>query len=275
MRKMAKTSKIPQTRKRFGQHFLESVWADKVIRAIAPQKTDRFLEIGPGQGVLTLRLAPLVDQLLAIEIDRDLVASLTPRLPANASLISGDVLEAALPEVLAGLPDPIRIAGNLPYNISSPIIFRVLELQARRQVLDATFMLQREVAVRIAAHAGSKDYGVLSVLVQWQADVERLLELPPGAFRPPPAVRSSLLRLRFRPPRAPVREPAVFERLVRGIFTKRRKTMSNALADIAAESGLRAPQVLAEAEIDGRRRPETLEIVEMARLADVLSSQRK
>src|SRR5687768_11393755 len=110
-----------RTRKRFGQHFLEPVWADKVVAAIAPNADDLFLEIGPGPGVLTLRLAPRVSRLVAIEIDRDLIAELTPKLPANASILEGDVLEIDLESALPRGGNPIRIAGNLPYNISSPI----------------------------------------------------------------------------------------------------------------------------------------------------------
>ena len=122
---------MPHARKRFGQHFLEPVWADKVVKAIAPSPGDVFLEIGPGTGVLTLRLAPRVSRLIAIEIDRDLIADLSPRLPANASIVAADVLEADLPSLLS-LADPltpIRVAGNLPYNVSSPILFRLLQLQ--------------------------------------------------------------------------------------------------------------------------------------------------
>ena len=160
-----------RTRKRFGQHFLEPVWADKVVDAIAPAPDDVFLEIGPGPGILTLRLAPKVSRLVAIEIDRDLIAELTPRLPSNASIVAGDVLDIDLDAALPQSDTPIRVAGNLPYNISSPILFRLLELESRRPVTDATLMLQREVADRIVAKPGTAEFGVLSVLVQWRADV--------------------------------------------------------------------------------------------------------
>ena len=259
------------TRKRFGQHFLEPVWADKVVDAIAPRSEDVFLEIGPGPGILTLRLAPRVSRLTAIEIDRDLIAGLAPALPANATIVSGDVLELDLREIL---PDgaPIRIAGNLPYNISSPILFRVLELGAQRPVTDATFMLQREVADRIVARPGTPEYGVLSVLMQWQTDVCRLLAIPPGAFRPPPEVRSALIRMRFRPTPFPLKDPALFQGMVRSVFTQRRKTLANALAPFAASLGAESTAALTSAAIDPRRRPETLEVIEMARLADTLAA---
>ena len=263
-----------RTRKRFGQHFLEPVWADKVISALAPSSDDRVLEIGPGAGILTLRLAPRVERLVAIEIDRDLIAALTPQLPPNASIVSGDVLEIDLYHALPPDDRPIRIVGNLPYNISSPILFRVLDLESQRPVSDATLMLQREVADRILAKPGTAEFGVLSVLVQWRADVTKLLSIPPGAFRPPPDVRSALIRLAFRPPPFAMRDPALFERMVRSMFTQRRKTLSNALGPFAVELGTHPARALAAAGVDGTRRPETLEVIEIARLADCFAAER-
>lgn len=261
-------------RRRFGQHFLEPVWADKVVRAIAPGRDDVFLEIGPGRGILTLRLASRVSRLIAVEIDRDLVADLLPRLPANASVITGDVLGVDLAAALSsvGGSTPVRVAGNLPYNVSSPILFRLLQLQHQRALTDLTLMLQREVADRLVAQPGTAEYGVLSVLVQWRADVTRLLTLPPGAFRPPPGVTSAVVRAVFRPSPLPVIDGGVFERMVRGMFTQRRKTLGNALAAFAGERGIPPARALREAGIDPKRRPETLEIVEMARLADVFAA---
>ncbi len=265
------------TRKRFGQHFLEPVWADKIVKAIHPSRTDLFLEIGPGPGVLTLRLAPAVAALVAVEIDRDLIASLAPKLPANCSIVSGNVLDIDLVSVLSSFDPsvPVRVAGNLPYNISTPILFKLLALARERLLSDATLMLQREVADRIVARPGTAEYGVLSVLVQWRADVSRVLTLPPGAFRPPPAVRSAVVRLAFRSPLFPVADEALFEQMVRGMFTQRRKTLANALARFAAEIGNTAGTALRDAMIDPRRRPETLEIVEIARLADVFAAGRR
>jgi 16S rRNA (adenine1518-N6/adenine1519-N6)-dimethyltransferase len=265
---------MAHTRKRFGQHFLEPVWADKVVAAIAPQPEEVFFEIGPGAGVLTLRLAPKVLRLIALEIDRDLIAGLAPKLPANASIVTGDVLDADLIALLSAIDSatPVRIAGNLPYNISSPILFRLLDLHRHRPLTDATLMVQREVADRITAQPGTAEYGVLSILVRWRADATRLLALPPGAFRPPPAVRSAVIRLAFRPPALPVVDEGVFERMVRRMFTQRRKTLSNALAPFGVDMGIPAPEALGAAGIDPRRRPETLEIVEIARLADVFAA---
>ncbi len=261
---------MTRPRKRFGQHFLEPVWADKVVAAIAPSAGDSFLEIGPGPGILTLALAPKVARLVAVEIDRDLAAALAPRLPSNATIVTADVLDLDVHAALtnAGVSGPIRIAGNLPYNISSPILFRLLALASERPVNDATLMLQREVADRIAAKPGTAEYGVLSVLVQWRTDVVRLLTIPPGAFRPPPDVRSALIRLTFRAPSVAVKDPSIFERMVRSMFTQRRKTLANALAAFGQETGTDPAELLARAGIDSRRRAETLEIVEIARLAD-------
>jgi 16S rRNA (adenine1518-N6/adenine1519-N6)-dimethyltransferase len=261
------------TRKRFGQHFLEAVWADKVAHAIAPSPGDVFLEIGPGPGILTLKLAPKVAQLIAIEIDRDLIASLAPKLPSNARIVEGDVLDLDIAAELPPGNTPIRVAGNLPYNISSPILFRLLELESRRPVRDATLMLQREVADRIVAKPGTGEYGVLSVLTQWRADVVRLLAIPPGAFRPPPEVRSALIRLTFRPPAFELRDAGLFERMVRSMFTQRRKTLANALGAFATERGVDVHRALADAGVDPRRRPETLEVIETARLADIFAAE--
>ena len=260
------------TRKRFGQHFLEPVWADKVVAAIEPLPDDVMLEIGPGAGILTLRLAPRIARLIAIDIDRDLIAALGPKLPPNASLIAGDVLDIDLADALPADASAIRIAGNLPYNISSPILFRILDLASRRRVKDATLMLQREVADRISARPNTAEYGVLSVLLQWRTTVDRLLAIPPGAFRPPPDVRSALIRLTFRPPPFELADEALFERMVRSMFTQRRKTLANALAPFAAATAANAARVAAAAGIDPRRRPETLEVIEIARLADTFAA---
>lgn len=260
-----------RARKRFGQHFLQPAWADKLVAAIAPQPGDRFLEIGPGAGVLTLRLAPHVAHLTAVEVDRDLAAALAPQLPGNVELVVADVLDLDLGPLLAG--GGWRAAGNLPYNISSPILFTLLDAYRRHGVLlDATLMVQREVADRIAARPGTGDYGVLSISVQRHADVRRVLTLPPGAFRPPPKVHSAVVALTFHPPAVGLLDEATFEKMVRSIFTQRRKTLSNALAPFATSRGLDPRAVLAAAGIDPVRRPETLQLPELARLADCLTT---
>jgi 16S rRNA (adenine1518-N6/adenine1519-N6)-dimethyltransferase len=258
--------------KRFGQHFLQAAWADKLVTAIHPQPGDRFLEIGPGPGALTLRLAPRVAHLTAIEIDRQMVEALGPRLPPNVVLVLADFLEFDM-AALAGIP-PLRIAGNLPYNVSSPILFKLIDAhRTHGGIADATLMLQREVADRLAAVPGTKDYGVLSILVQLHADVRTVLALPPGAFRPAPRVHSSVVRLDFRPPAVPIPDERAFVSMVRSMFTQRRKTLSNALRAYAESRGRSVPAALAHAGVDPRRRPETLQLTELSRLAEFFAAE--
>ncbi len=262
-----------KARKRFGQHFLEAAWVRKVVDAIRPAPDDVFLEIGPGRGALTFQLAPRVRRIVAVEIDRDLAALLEREAPPNVRMVTADVLDTDLRALLAGERAPVRVAGNLPYNISSPILFRLLAVaDAGRLLSDATLMLQREVAERLAARPGTGDYGVLSVMVQLHAEVTRPLILPPGAFRPPPRVSSALVRLAFRPPKVPVPAPSLFAEMVRSMFEQRRKTLGNALERFAGTRGWQAGEALAKAGIEARRRPETLELAEIARLAEVFAS---
>ncbi|MEQ1758664.1 MAG: 16S rRNA (adenine(1518)-N(6)/adenine(1519)-N(6))-dimethyltransferase RsmA [Vicinamibacterales bacterium] len=249
----------PRPRKRFGQHFLEAAWVTKLIDALNAAPTDTFLEIGPGRGALTLPLAPRVGRLIAVEIDRDLAASLPSVLPSHARVVCADFLDVDLAQLLADESRPVRVVGNLPYNVSSPILFKLLRASDQGRTLsDATVMLQREVAERLAATPGSSDYGALAVQTALTADVERLLTLPPGAFRPPPKVWSAVVRLRFRPPTFEVGSPATFERIVRGVFLQRRKTLANALKPVAHALGVNAIDLIDKAGLDGSVRPETL-----------------
>ena len=163
----------------------------------------------------------------------------------------------------------LRIAGNLPYNISSPILFKLL--RASHGIVDATVMLQREVADRLVAKPGTKDYGLLTIFTAAQADVERVLTLPPGAFRPVPKVHSAVVRLRFKPSVIPERTRAVFDPMVRSMFTQRRKTLGNALRPFAESAGREASAVLLAAAIDPARRPETLTLAEIIRLASMFA----
>jgi 16S rRNA (adenine1518-N6/adenine1519-N6)-dimethyltransferase len=258
-----------RARRRFGQHFLEPAWADKLVAAIEPKPDERFLEIGAGPGALTLELAPRVAHLTAIEVDRDLAAALGPDLPSNVELVVADFLDLDLARFLEAAP--VRVAGNLPYNLSSPILFKVIDVARTSRIVDATFMLQREVAERLAARPGSGDYGVLSISVQLHADVRRMLTLPPGAFRPAPKVHSAVVRLTFRPPPAPPRDERVFEAMVRSMFTQRRKTLANALGPFSEGRNIRPVAALEGAGIDPSRRPETLDLAELTRLADRFS----
>src|SRR5262249_52942312 len=152
--------------------------------------------------------------------------------PPSLTVVVGDFLQADWP-LSQAIEGPIRVVGNLPYNVAAPILFKLADwYRSGAPLSDATLMLQREVAERLTADPGSREYGVLSVLIQHGADVQLLLSLPPGAFRPSPKVRSSLVRLRFHAPTPPVRDPSAFRRLVQAVFTRRRKTLSNALLAI-------------------------------------------
>ena len=299
-----------QIRKRFGQHFLEPAWVDKVIRAISPQPDDTFIEIGPGRGALTRPLAARVKAVIAYEIDRDFAAALRAAALPNLTVVEGDFLQIAgigqRPNNSQGRatehqrsdgqplatdcrrpgrddrrptsddqrPTAIRVAGNLPYNVASPILFKLVELHAAGVPLaDATVMLQREVADRLGAGPGSREYGVLSVLIGHSATVETILELPAGAFRPPPKVLSALVRLRFHAPDPPARDEAAFAGLVQAVFTRRRKTLANALLAFPPAAIAEPARMLRDAGIDGGRRPETLSIREFVRLADTLTSR--
>jgi 16S rRNA (adenine1518-N6/adenine1519-N6)-dimethyltransferase len=260
----------PVARKRFGQHFLEPAWVVKVIRALDVLPDDVFFEIGPGRGALTRELAARARRVTAFEIDRDLAAELRRTASSNLEIVVGDFLESGW--FLANRPaHPVRVAGNLPYNIASPILFKLLELyNAGVPITDATVMLQREVAERLVARPGSKEYGVLSVLMQLSADVDRILALPAGAFRPAPKVQSALVRLRFRKPHPTPRNAELFRQLVQAVFTRRRKTLENALLAFRALDRAAIADLLRRAEIDGRRRPETLEVSELVRLAELV-----
>jgi 16S rRNA (adenine1518-N6/adenine1519-N6)-dimethyltransferase len=257
-----------RARKRFGQHFLEPAWVAKLVDALHPAASDTFLEIGPGRGALTQALAPRVARLVAVEIDRDLVATLSSHVPANVRVIEGDFLKTDLSEALRGEAMPLRVVGNLPYNVSSPILFTLLDAAEDGRVFrDATLMLQKEVADRLVAVPGTREYGVLAIQVALLAKVERVLTLPPGAFRPPPKVTSAVVRLTFHPPAVDVGDRVTFERVVRGIFLQRRKTLVNALAPVTETLGRSAVEVIARTGIDGRKRPEALTLEEVARLS--------
>jgi len=252
------------------------------VRAIDPIAGDVFLEIGPGTGALTLPLAATGAPILAIEIDRDLTAQLASRVPGNVTLMSADFLQTDVLPFLAGLrpqrlahateppaPRRARVVGNLPYNLSTPIMFRLIALhRSHREIADATLMVQREVADRLTARVGTKAYGVLSISVQLSARITRLLDLPPGAFRPIPKVHSSVVRLEFGPPQVRIVDTVLFDRLLRALFSARRKTLANALKQFDP----RAPEILAAGGFDGRRRPETLQVTELARLAELITA---
>ena len=256
----------PRARKRFGQHFLEAAWVTKLVNALDPRPDDTFLEIGPGRGALTVPLAARVRRLLAVEIDRDLAAALPAKVP-DIQLVQADFLDVNLSDLLRDTPRPVRVVGNLPYNVASPILFKLLhDADDGRLLADATVMLQKEVADRLVAKPGDEGYGALAIQVALLADADRILSLPPGAFRPPPKVRSAVVRLRFREPAVDVGDRSTFEKLVRGLFLQRRKTLANALKPVADSMGRSVVELIERAQVDAGKRPEALTLDDFARL---------
>ncbi|GAA4784192.1 16S rRNA (adenine(1518)-N(6)/adenine(1519)-N(6))-dimethyltransferase RsmA [Lysobacter hankyongensis] len=250
-------------KKSLGQHFLhERGVIDKMLLAISPKPGDRFVEIGPGQGALTFPLLDRHGALTAIEFDRDLLEPLTAASKPHGALtlIHSDVMNVDFTALAAG--EPFRLVGNLPYNLSSPILFHALDHAA--SIRDMHFMLQKEVVDRMAAAPGSKVYGRLSVMLQAYCMVTSLFKVPPGAFRPPPKVDSAVVRLVPRPPeQVGIDDPRRFADVVRAAFGQRRKTLRNALGGVCD-----ADRILA-AGIDPQTRAEQLEVADFVRLANL------
>ncbi len=214
-----------EARKRFGQHFLtDPAVLDAIVDAIAPRPDDALVEIGPGLGAMTGPLVARCGRLTVIELDRDLAARLRRR--PELEVIEADVLGVDFAALAQRLGQPLRVVGNLPYNISTPILFHLLDAVGR--VRDQHFMLQKEVVDRMAASPGGKDYGRLSVMLQWRYAIESLFDVEPESFDPPPRVRSSIVRMTPIAPRAGV-APEVLAELVRVAFSQRRKILRNTL----------------------------------------------
>ncbi len=259
--------------KRWGQHFLcDPAVARRIVGAADLQPGAAVLEIGPGLGALTDELAARAARLYLVEIDRGLAARLTERHAgrAHVRVLVGDVLRLPLETLLED--DQITVVANLPYNISTPVLFRLLALRAR--IPRAVVMLQREVAARLAAPPGADARGALSVMVQTHAEVRVAFGVSRRSFLPPPRVDSAVAVLRFTPaPRVPLDDPATYEAVVRAAFGQRRKMLRNALAALAAARGLSAAAQtawFARADVDPRARAETLALADFARLAGAL-----
>lgn len=265
-----------RTKKQLGQHFLHDAGiVEKIVRAIDPKPGERLVEIGPGQGALTLPLlrrilavsgdAPPSPALTVIEFDRDLIAGLE-RIGAELAplrIVHADVLAVDLFELAGGTP--VRLVGNLPYNISSPILFHALDHASA--IADMHFMLQKEVVDRMAAEPGSKVYGRLSVMLQAYANVQSLFRVPPGAFRPPPKVDSAVVRLVPRPPgQIGIDDHGAFSRIVKAAFGQRRKTLRNALGEVCT------PEQIAAAGIDPSDRAERIEVARFVALSNLLAT---
>ena len=255
-------------RKRFGQHFLrDQAVVRRIVDAVEPRPGDLIVEIGPGRGALTFPLLASGCELHAVEIDRDLAARLRARMPHHSNLIvhEADALELDLTRV-APPPRPLRVTGNLPYSISTPLIFRLLAALPR--ITDMHLMLQREVVDRMVSPPGARAYGRLSVMVQLDCEVERVLRVGSGAFSPPPRVESAVVRLRPRPHATlDAAGRSRFESIVRSCFSRRRKTLRNALRGVCDELAIAASG------LDPQVRPEALSIAEFVDLTHASMSR--
>jgi len=248
-------------RKRFGQHFLhEQGVIRRTLAAIHARLEDAVVEIGPGHGALTLPLLETVRDMTAIEVDRDLAARLQARTPARLEILQCDALAVDYAALAQRMGRSLRLVGNLPYNISSPLLFTLLASTA--PIRDMHFMLQKEVVDRMVAAPGSRTYGRLSVAVAARARATALFDVGPGAFTPPPAVLSSVVRVVPAVPDFVIDDQVVFDRLVTAAFSKRRKTLRNALSGWLDAAAIRA------AGIDPSLRPERLTPAQFATLAN-------
>ena len=246
-------------RKRFGQHFLvDSSVIDAIVRAVDARPGERVVEIGPGLGAITGPLRASGAGLTLIELDRDLAARW--RAVAGVELVQADVLGVDFGELARRAGQPLRVVGNLPYNISTPILFRLLEFAPH--VVDQHLMLQKEVVDRIAASPGGRDFGRLSVMLQWRYDIEQLFDVPALAFDPPPRVVSSVLRMvPWREPAA--LDPALLSEIVAVAFSQRRKLLRHTLGRWLE----RADPAVA---FDVQRRAEEVPVAEYVRLAQTI-----
>ncbi|MGI1680169.1 MAG: 16S rRNA (adenine(1518)-N(6)/adenine(1519)-N(6))-dimethyltransferase RsmA [Cellvibrionaceae bacterium] len=268
-------------RKRFGQNFLtDSGIIEKIVRYIAPEPTDNLIEIGPGQGAITIPLLAMCSHLNVVELDRDLVARLTllkGQYP-DLTIHQGDALAFDFSTLACeeGETKSLRILGNLPYNISTPLIFHLLSFSDI--VKDMHFMLQKEVVERMAAKEGSKTYGRLSVMVQYACKVTNLFPVPPECFNPRPKVDSAIVRLEpYQDFPYPADNLDLFKKLVNTCFQHRRKTLRNNLRALISKEAIEQLDSKSKSDdktqnfsIDMARRPETLSVVEYVNLANTL-----
>jgi len=257
-----------QPRKRFGQHFLrDRSVIQRIVHAFAPRAGEPVVEIGPGEGVLTRELLPYITPLNVVELDRDLVAHLQATYPREQLIVhQADALNFDFC-ALAPADRTLRVIGNLPYNISTPLLFHLLD--QIDCIADMLFMLQKEVVDRLAAKPDTADYGRLSVMVQSRVRVEALFDVSPQAFFPPPKVNSAVVYLTpHSTPPIDLRDPATFAHVVKTAFAARRKTLRNNLKELIAAERLQALG------IDPQRRAETLTLEEFARIANALPNAR-
>jgi 16S rRNA (adenine1518-N6/adenine1519-N6)-dimethyltransferase len=259
-----------QARKRFGQNFLvDANIIQRIVRAVSPRASDHVVEIGPGQGAITGELLRACPSLQVVELDRDLIPLLQEKFSAYPELTihAADALKFNFAQ-LVGEGERLRVVGNLPYNISTPLLFHLLSY--RGLIADMHFMLQKEVVERMAAEPGCKDYGRLSIMCQYYCSVEFLFEVGPGCFRPAPKVDSAIVRLT---PHCELPFPAadakLLDSLVKSAFQQRRKTLRNALRQWLPDSDM-----WQQVNIDPQQRPENLSVRDYVTLANHLQSLR-
>lgn len=250
-------------RKRFGQHFLiDSAILERIVRSFNPKSNQLILEIGPGTGILTQALLAQVDHIHAVELDRDLVIKLQNKFdPSQLTLIQKDILEFDL-NMLASQTGSreIRLIGNLPYNISTPLLFHLLKSVG--YISDMVFMLQKEVALRLSAIPGNKNYGRLSVMAAVHLSCECLFDVPPSAFNPPPKVESTVVRLTLRQDTPEIANPDRLSLIVKLAFSQRRKTLRNSLESVLSNDHFE------KSEIDSSLRAENLSLDQFIQLSN-------
>lgn len=252
-----------KARKRFGQNFLQDAGLiGKIVDAISPTENENVVEIGPGRGAITRLLYTACPTLKVIEIDRDLAHQLRFLYP-DLNVIELDVLKQDFRE----LGTQMRVVGNLPYNISTPILFKLFE--QLDLIRDMFFMLQLEVVQRLAAEPGSSNYGRLSVMSQYYCDSELLFQVPPEAFTPRPKVTSAIVKLVPKTTQIVAQDEVLFSQMVNQAFSMRRKTLRNALKGF-----VQSPESFESLEIDPKRRPETVTLTEFVQLADAAARER-
>jgi 16S rRNA (adenine1518-N6/adenine1519-N6)-dimethyltransferase len=260
----------PPVLKRFGQHFLtDSSVLQAIVDAVAPEPGDTIVEIGPGRGVLTEELAKYDNPVIAIEIDHLLSENLRGRFASsNVRIVEGDVLKTDIASIVE---PPFIVVGNVPYYITTPILFHVLQRPLPKRIV---LLVQREVAERIIAPPGSREYGALSVNVQAAATAQVIRNVPPGAFSPPPKVDSAVLSIVPRSdPLVSDIEAGKFRAFVQGIFGMRRKQIANLIRSVASVDADQAADLLSSVGIDSRARPETLspqDFVKLMRAANAM-----
>lgn len=237
---MAKSRMVQghQARKRFGQNFLsDNHYIQRIVESIGPQANDRLVEIGPGLGAITEHLVDMVSELHVVELDRDLIPRLEQKFNQhkNLTIHQSDALKFDFRQL--AVDKPIRVVGNLPYNISTPLIFHLLN--QRESIIDMYFMLQKEVVERICAQPGTNSYGRLSVMAQYYCQADLLFLVPPGAFQPPPKVESAIVRLQpYSKLPFTVQDEQLLGQIVTAAFGQRRKTLRNSLKNFIDEAGL-------------------------------------